>query len=277
MIERVLRNNRWQLLLLAAWMAGSAPITGAQLSAVPDAAGAKAIASETPPAFDVATIKPAAPSSDGHTHINYPPGGRFSAFNITLRALMQWAYGMPESQILDAPSWLSSDRFDIEAKTDADTDSRLRGTASDQERELKRRMVQALLAERCGLKLHPESRILPAYDLILAKGGSRLQPSQFSGKSTSVGDAHFNGQGLTTTLIAEQLSKIAGRIVVDKTNLPDRYDLKLQWTPDNAPITDNSAPSLFTAIQEQLGLKLESAKEPIPVLVIDHIEQPSAN
>ena len=256
-------------------MAGSAPITGAQLSAVPNAAGAKAAASEALLTFDVATIKPAAPYPG--TSINYPAGGRFSASNITLLALMQWAYGMPERQILDAPSWFASTRFDIEAKSDAETDSQLRSVAPEQERELKRRMVQALLGERCGLKLHPETRTLPAYDLILAKGGSKLQPSQADGRTVSAGNTYFNGQGLNISLIAQQLSQIAGRVVVDKTNLPDRYDLKLQWTPDNAPITDNSAPSLFTAIQEQLGLRLEPAKEPVPVLVIDHIDQPSAN
>ena len=190
---------------------------------------------------------------------------------------MQWAYGMPERQILDGPSWLASTRFDIEATSDSETDSRLRGIASDQEREVKRRMVQALLAERYGLKLHRETRELPAYDLMLAKGGARLQPSQFNGKSINTGRTYFNGQGLTMTLIAEELSQLAGRIVVDKTKLPDRYDLKLQWSPDDAPVTDNSAPSLFTAIQEQLGLKLEPAKEAVPVLVIDHVEQPSAN
>ncbi len=79
------------------------------------------------------------------------------------------------------------------------------------------------------------------------------------------------------TLIAEELSLITGRVVVDKTNLSDRYDFKLQWTNDDAPATDNSAPSLFTAIQEQLGLKLEPAKEAAPVLIIDHVELPTPN
>jgi uncharacterized protein (TIGR03435 family) len=203
------------------------------------------------PTFEVATIKPTGPSSDGHTHINYPPGDRFSATNITLLALMQWAYSMPERQILDGPPWLGSTRFDIQAK--ADTSDEIKGLTSEQDRDLKRRMVQALLADRFHLTLHQETRVRPAYDLILAKGGSKLQPTQSNGKSIGTGSTHFNGQGLTMTLIAEELSRITGRIVVDKTNLTDRYDLKLQWSPDDAPVTDNSAPSLFTAIQEQLG------------------------
>lgn len=227
------------------------------------------------PAFEVATIKPAAPSPDGHTHINYPPNDRFSAINITLAALMQWAYGMPEKQILDGPAWLGSIRFDIEAKTEAD--ERAKNLAAAEDRDLKRRMVQTLLADRFQLKVHQETRTLPAYDLQLAKGGSKLQPTHSNGKSIGIGHNHFTGEGLTTTLIAEELSQIAGRVVVDRTDLDGRYDVKLLWTPDDAAPTDNSAPSLFTAIQEQLGLKLEPAKEPVPVLVIDHIDLPTPN
>ena len=225
--------------------------------------------------FEVATIKPAAPSPDGHTHINYPMGDRFSAANITLLALMQWAYNMPEKQILNGPSWLSSTRFDIQAES-APSDQ-AKHLTSEQDRDLKRRMLQALFADRFHLKLHQETRNLPAYDLVLAKGGSKLKPSHSNGRTVGRGRAYFNAEGLTTSLIAEELSQIAGRIVVDKTNLSGRYDLKLQWTPDDAPATNNSAPSFFTAVQEQLGLKLESAKEAVPVLVIDHIDLPTPN
>jgi uncharacterized protein (TIGR03435 family) len=225
------------------------------------------------PAFEVATIKPTGPSTDGRTHINYPAGDRFSAANITILALMQWAYDMPERQI-DGPGWLASTRFDIQAKADADP---IKGLTSEQDRDLKHRMVQALLAERFHLVVHRETRTLPAYDLIVAKGGAKLQLTKSNGKSIGTGHTHFNGEGLSMILIAEELSKISGRVVVDKTNLFDRYDFKLQWSPDDVPATDNSAPSLFTAIQEQLGLKLESAKEPVPVLVIDHVEPPTPN
>jgi uncharacterized protein (TIGR03435 family) len=231
---------------------------------------------QTPaPAFEVATIKPAATPSDGHTHINYPPNDRFSASNITILALMQWAYGMPEKQILEGPAWLASTRFDIQAE--ADIGEKMKTLTSEQGNELKRRMVQALLADRFQLKLHPETRTLPAYDLVLAKGGEKLQPSKSNGKSIGVGRTHFNGEGLDMTSIAEELSKVAGRVVVDKTGLTGRYDFKLLWTADDAPATDGDPPTLFTAIQEQLGLKLESAKEPVPVFVIDHVDQPTPN
>ncbi len=226
------------------------------------------------PSFEVATIKPTGPSTDGHTHINYPPGDRFSTSNITVLTLMQWAYDMPEKQILDGPPWLGSTRFDIQATADPD---RIKGLTGVQDRDLKRRMVQALLADRFQLKLHQETRALPAYDLVLAKGGLKLQPSKSNGKSFGVGRTHFNGEGLTMTMITEELSLITGHVVVDKTKLADRYDFKLEWAADDAPATDNSAPSLFTAIQEQLGLKLESAKEPVPVLVIDHVEAATPN
>jgi uncharacterized protein (TIGR03435 family) len=226
------------------------------------------------PSFEVATIKPAAPSNDGHTHINYPPDDRFSAQNITLSALMQWAYGMPENQILDGPSWLSSTRFDIQAKADPD---QIKSLTFEQLRELKQQMLQSLFADRFHLKVHQETRVLPAYDLAVAKGGVKLQPSKSNGRSIGMGRTHFNAEGLTSDLIAEELSKITGRVVVDKTKLAGRYDLKMQWTPDDAPATDDSAPSLFTAIQEQLGLKLEPAKEPVPVLVVDRVEQPTPN
>ena len=229
------------------------------------------------PAFEVATIKPAAPSPDGHTHIIYPPDGRFSAINITLVALMEWAYSMPSRQILDGPGWLGSTRFDIQAKSDEATDGRIRKATGEEGREIKRGMVQALLAERYGLKVHTETRVLPAYDLVVAKGGSKLPLTKSDGKTFGTGRNYFHAQGLNMMLIAEQLSQITGRVVVDKTGLPDRYDVKLEWTPDSALAGEGSAPELFTAIQEQLGLKLDAAKEPVPVLVIDHIDAPSAN
>jgi uncharacterized protein (TIGR03435 family) len=233
-------------------------------------------AAQTPtPAFEVATIKPAATPSDGHTHINYPPNDRFSASNITVLALMQWAYATPEKQILDGPAWLGSSRFDIQAE--ADIGEQMKTLTSKEGNELKRRMVQALLADRLQLKLHQETRNLPAYDLVLAKSGQKLQPSKSSGKSIGVRRTSFNGDGLDMTTIAEELSKITGRVVVDKTGLTGRYDFKLAWTADDATAADGDPPTLFTAIQEQLGLKLEPAKEPVPVLVIDHVDQPTPN
>ncbi len=279
----VARRSQGCSFVLLAFLAAGAPfvaqqpaVSGGTPRPTSEANNAQALGSDTAPlAFEVATIKPAAPSPDGHTHINYPPGDRFSAINITLLAVMSWAYQLPQRQILDAPPWFSNTRFDLQAKIDADTTPA--GTSSGQDQARKQRMVQSLLASRCNLKLHGETRVLPAYDLDIAKGGAKLQPSTANGKSVGLGSTHLNVQGLTLPLIAEQLSAISGRIVVDKTGLTGRYDFNLQWAPEDAPLTEGSAPSLFTAIQEQLGLKLESAKEPVSVLVIDGIDQPSAN
>jgi uncharacterized protein (TIGR03435 family) len=228
-------------------------------------------------AFEVATIRPTNPVNDGHTHINYPTGGVFNASNITLAALMEWAYQMPQKQILDGPAWMGTERFDVQAKSDAATDKRLRGMSSEDERALKRRMVQALLEDRFALKTHRETRTLAAYDLVVGKEGSKLQVSTANGKSIGMGREHFNGEGLTMVIIAEELSLIAGKIVVDKTGLEGRYDLKLKWTPDDAVVAEDSAPSLFTAIEEQLGLKLKAAKEPVAVIAVDAVAQPSPN
>jgi uncharacterized protein (TIGR03435 family) len=269
MRKRLERNGGWLVLVGLVWIA-------AMGCASAQTAAAKADASSDA-AFEVATIKPAAPSPDGHTHINYPEGGRFSAINITLLNLMEWAYEMPQKQIVEGPSWMGSTRFDIQATTDGGTDAKLRAMSSEQDRMMKRRMVQRLLEDRFAMKLHRETRVLPAYDLVVAKGGSKLEASKANGKSIGMGRADFHAEGLTTDLIAEQLSRIAGRVVVDKTGLDGRYDLKLKWTPDDAVATEGSPPSLFTAIEEQLGLQLKAAKEPVPVLVIDEIEAPSPN
>ena len=248
---------------------------------LPSARGQQPAPKQTAPvaasglAFEVATIKPAAPSPDGHNHIYYPAGDRFGAQNVTLLMLLDWAYRLPQTQILDAPAWLRSTYFDIDAKLEAADAPANLSDGEDQAR--KRRMVQALLGERCKLKLHGETRVLPAYDLVIAKGGSKLQPSTNGGLSISTGRSRLNEQGLTPAMLAEQLSYVAGRVVVDRTNLSGRFDVKLQWTPDGTPIGENSPPALFTAIQEQLGLRLDSAKEPVDVLVIDHVELPSAN
>jgi uncharacterized protein (TIGR03435 family) len=267
-MKHIERNGCGWLVLVVVWLASTVCACGQTVAS--GIAGADAV-------FEAATIKPAGPSPDGHVHINYPEGGRFSAINITLLNLMEWAYEIPQKQILDGPGWMRSTRFDIQATTDAETDAMLRGMSSEQDRMVKRRMVQRLLEDRFAMKLHRETRVLPAYDLVVAKGGSKLTESKANGKSIGMSRADFHAEGLTMDLVAEQLSRILGRVTVDKTGLDGRYDLKLKWTPDDAVATPDSPPSLFTAIEEQLGLELKAAKEPVAVLVVDHIEAPSPN
>jgi uncharacterized protein (TIGR03435 family) len=143
-------------------------------------------------------------------------------------------------------------------------------------------MLQALLADRFGLKVHEETRILPVYALVLAKGGPKFQPSQINGTTimNSNGQISVAGSDHTVALLAEQLGKMLGRVVVDKTGLDGRFELTLKWTPDDFDsrgVGSADGPSLFTAIQEQLGLRLESQKAPVSVLVIDRIQMPSPN
>jgi uncharacterized protein (TIGR03435 family) len=226
--------------------------------------------------FEVSTIKPTPLVNDGRTHINYPAGGDFSASNVTLMGLLAWAYDMPDKRILNAPDWMSNQRFDLQAKTDAATDIKLRDMDGDDAHAEKRRLVQALLADRFALKLHRETQTLSALDLVV-DGTAKLPASTSNGKRWDMGRTSFRGTGLTSEIIAEQLSRVAGRVVVDRTGLTGNYDLTLEWSPDDGGAPNTNSPGFFRAIQEELGLKLVPAKEPLEVLVLDHVEQPSAN
>jgi uncharacterized protein (TIGR03435 family) len=146
-------------------------------------------------------------------------------------------------------------------------------------------MVQALLADRFQLKTHQETRQLPIYTLVVAKDGPKFKPSKINGTTDDTGRTrlHVAGSDDTISILARELARTLGRVVVNQTGLTGRYDLRLQWTPDDAPppngapLDPSEAPGIFTAIQEQLGLKLESGRGPVPVIVIDSVEMPSAN
>jgi uncharacterized protein (TIGR03435 family) len=253
------------------------------------------------PAYEVASIKPDKSGTDLTMLRTTPVGIR--ANNIALRALIAHAYGVEDYQILGAPSWVASTRFDIEAKvSSADTDA-LHDLSPDQ----RRLMLQPLLAERFQLKVHTEVRNLPLLALVVAKGGPKLQEAKpgdtypngikgFDGQGGAglmhMGPGRLTGQGLPISFLARTLSQQLGSTVEDKTGLTGKYDFTLQWTPDRnaspmspepgqqgpgAATSTDSGPSIFTAIQEQLGLKLESQKGPVEVLVIDHVETPSEN
>jgi uncharacterized protein (TIGR03435 family) len=257
------------------------------------------------PAFEVASIKPDKSGTD-MTMLRTTPVG-FSASNIALKVLIQQAYGIEDNQIVGAPSWLGSARYDIEAKVSSSDTDALHNLSSDQ----RRLMLQPLLADRFQLKVHTEVRDLPVLTLVIAKGGPKLHEAKpgdtypnglkdFNGQGGGPGmmlmrPGQLTGQGLPLSSLARVLTQQLGSTVQDKTGLTGKYDLTLQWTPDRngsampgAPepglqgpgsggSTDASGPSIFSAIQEQLGLKLESQKGPVEVLVIDHVETPSEN
>jgi uncharacterized protein (TIGR03435 family) len=275
MIERfVLKLDFRRKLLVATMMVMGVVVP----SAFGQGGGSPTEATPSTPTFDVASIRENKTSTDGRTHIyRHPDDGQFVAINASMRALLQFAFDMPDAQILNAPEWLRSRNFDVEAKADIAVDSWMHTLDSDHATAAKQKMVQSLLADRFKLVSHVEPRELPVYVLVVAKGGAKLQEAKGGAKFDS-NRAQITDQGASIATLADQLARVVGRPVVDKTGTAGRFDLTLKWTPDNgAPQPDSEGPSIFTAIQEQLGLKLEPAKSAVMVLVIDHVEMPSAN
>ncbi len=198
--------------------------------------------------------------------------------------LIHWAYEMPETRILDAPGWATSTFFNIDAETDPAVGQQLHNLKADEGRKLKEHMVQTLLEDRFKLATHAEERNLPLYLLVPSKQGARVGEVQSGGTTINYGRDHLEVQGENSmSLLAEVLSEVVGRPVVDKTGIVGRYHLTLKWTPDdavrlvNGAAEPDSGPSIFTALEEQLGLKLQPQKGPVPVLVIDHVAMPSGN
>ena len=247
------------------------------------AAPAQTTQTSAPPTFDVASIHVHTPAPyEGTKIISSPNSGNFQTVNLTLKALMEDAFDMPRSRIFNAPGWTSSQPFDIEAKSDDALERRLHDLPPDQARPIKLAMIQALLVNRFGLKTHREQRELPIYELVVARSGSKLSPSKFDGLLIHHNLGSLNAQGITLPVIAQELSHASGRVVINKTNLPGRFDIDLRWQPDDQPPVrlngdELNLPSIFTAVQEQLGLRLESAKGSVEVLVIDDVHQPTEN
>jgi uncharacterized protein (TIGR03435 family) len=219
--------------------------------------------------FEVASVKPT--DTQGSFTFDFPPGGRFSGRNLTVQNLLRIAYGLQDYQISGAPGWIDSAGFDIQARAAA--------SPSEPTREQVREMIQALLADRFQLVVHRETRQLPIYALVVAKGGPRLQAADTDvGRPKSmVGQMVVRRMSMTT--LGNILAFDAKRPVRDETGLNGEFAFKLEWTPGlgESDAGPSPRPSLFTAVQEQLGLKLESAKGPIEVLVIDHVGKPSEN
>jgi len=259
-------------------------LTAASLTLLVPPARAQASQPAASDTFDVISIHQNNTATDGHHHMyNNPSDSHFRAVNLSLKDLIQFAYALPKSQILGAPPWLDSTMFDIDAKSGPSIDAEFQALPSDQARRRKQLMVQALLADRCKLAAHQETRELPVYALVVAKGGPKFKPSEINGTTINTGRSrlHIAGTDDTVAILARELAQVLGRVVLNNTGISGRYDLTLQWTPDdvltNGAPDPNLPPGIFTAIQEQLGLKLESTKGPVPVLVLDHVETPSAN
>ncbi|HLH31851.1 MAG TPA: TIGR03435 family protein [Terriglobia bacterium] len=224
---------------------------------------------QRPASFDVATIKRAVPDAVGSSGED-GRNGVLKMWNVSLKRCIRYAYNIPEDQVLGGPKWIDELRYDILAKVDHSVD----------EPELLT-MLQPLLAERFKLKLHHETRLMPGYILTVAKGGIKAtvaDPNRHSGGNGGRGFIDSRASQLSGLTI--RLSALLERPVLDMTGDKRKFDFHLQWNPQDTLGGDaatSDSPSLTTALQEQLGLKLESRKVNADVLVVDRAELPSEN
>jgi bla regulator protein blaR1 len=243
------------------------------------------------PAFEVASVKPSQPDARGST-FNFTTGGGLTVQNGTLRGIIEMAYDVRDFQISGGPAWLDTAHYDLFAKSAASDP--LMQTATRQERIAEsRRRLQTLLAERFQLKVHRETKQLPVFALVVGKNGSKLKnladAAADAGGGINSGCGRMTGTRTQMANLALVLSRQLGRPVLDRTELAGRYDFQMEWTPDNGPRaapaeggspgagSSADGPSIFTALQEQLGLKLDSTKAPVEIVVVDHAEKAEGN
>ena|SRR5215469_5020856 len=259
----------------------------------------------TTPKFEVASVKSASPDSK-FMMLQPTPGGRLNITNLTLKNMIGSAWGVQPFQIFSGPAWIDSVRYDVSAKAE--------GAAKMPELM---QMLRSLLADRFQLVIHRETKELPIFALVLARKDGKLGPQLVESKEGSctspdptkppappdpakgptlacgqlfVGIQQLRGLAISIRRLPPTLSRFLGRNVIDQTGLNGTYDVTLQWTPDDAqlagylppgapkpPLSDTAGPSIFAALQEQLGLKLEATKGPVEVLVIDQVERPDEN
>jgi uncharacterized protein (TIGR03435 family) len=229
-------------------------------------------------AFEVASIKPADPNAHGSSSNT---DRRFVTIkNWTVKRLVQRAFGVEDYQITGGPNWLDSYHFDINAKVD-EAEPELKG---EEGQKRLRAMFQSLLAERFGFEFHRETKTLSVYNLVTAKNGFKLTPVEGNGsQSMSSGNGRLTCKGVDMPALAVFLSRTMERPVLDATTVSGVFDFKLEWSQQQDPgakapdANEAAGPSIFTALQEQLGLKLESTKGPVEIIVVDHAEKPTEN
>ena len=245
--------------------------------------------------FDVATIRLAPPpDANFHVSVSSPPhSSRFEATNLPIKALLQIAYGF-DAPVVGAPDWTTNTFYNIQARSDEAADARLAKLTDNEVRLEKRNAIRVLLAERLGLKTHLETRNSSIYNLVVGKGGVKMQavptpapsadgeapPPPPPANVQAHGSQHgleFVGSNASMRAITGALSSMVEAPVVDKTGLTGAYNYTLQFGREWSANDPESWPSIFTAVQEQLGLKLEAVHESVPNLVIDHITKPTEN
>jgi uncharacterized protein (TIGR03435 family) len=239
------------------------------------------------PQFDAASVKPSSPGDIRGSTFEFIPGGGLRITNGTLRGILETAYSVRDFQIVGGPGWLNSDQWEIYARSNPGGPSDIAET---------RRKLQALLAQRFQLKAHREIRELPIYALVVAKGGSKLATVPSQNAEGSVAGIHAECGRMTGTMtsiknLTVYLERQVRRPVVDRTGLTGRYDFQLDWESDAGPCAasavdgaargaggdSSDGPSLFTALQEKLGLKLESTRGPVEVIVVDRADKADDN
>lgn len=286
------RPSRVLRLVCVGWIA-----VGLMGSSVTAHCVAQAAASSSP-RFMVATIKPGDPNRAESGDIGLDSSGSFDAKSQSLKELLEFAqnfgYYDVDQRIVGGPRWIGSSKFDVEAKCDEETARAFAKMPLKEQLRVEEEMVQALLTDRFKLRTHHEVRRLVVLALVRVKGGLKINTSAEAGEEDPSGAEGPPGQweahGETMREFASNLSalpEVGGRIVVDKTGLRGTFDFALKWTPeaisdvppafDGGRKSDSPAPSLFTALEEQLGLKLKLTKEPVDVIVIDSAEPPTAN
>jgi len=233
--------------------------------------------------FEVASIRPQAP--DDHTFFVRPPNrGQFTANGAVAKLVVMLAYDVQESQLTGGPGWFATEKWDIQAKSEND----------QHDVNETRLMLQQLLADRFGLRLHRSTEQRPVYVLTVNKGGPKFKASEATRMDLQAGRNSIFLRGGTIDRLTAVLATALGRPVVDRTRLMGSYDISVQW--DDAPVRNGGLPgtgdspstpaatsvendrgSIFTAISDQLGLRLEAQRAPVDVLVIDDIKRPSAN
>ncbi len=236
--------------------------------------------------FDVVSIKPSDPLSH-NVHIGVSASGSFEAVGITLKGLITQAYDVRPFQLVGLSGWMDTDRYEIHTKdeTPGPSEAELAKMTEEQRNAYHDRFLakmRALLAERFQLKVHRETKEMPVYVLTVAKDGSKLRTPPDNGspggnltaRRNSEGKSEVIGEKLPVASLAWFLQGTVERTIIDRTGLTGKYDFTLTYAPEMGDIT---GPSIFTALQEQLGLKLESGKGPVDVVVIDSAEKPSAN
>jgi uncharacterized protein (TIGR03435 family) len=231
------------------------------------------------PAFEAASVKVSSPGEQ--VRMRREPG-RITISNFSLRAMVRYAYDVQETQILGGPAWFDSERWDIAATAGREI--------TEDER---RRMLQTLLNDRFRMTIRHDSKELPVYALVVAKNGSKLTPGKAGNPErvemgvSGAGLHQMRGQSVPLSTMAKVLSGPSGRIVIDRTGLAGSFDYQLEWVPDpaNMPMINGAkpdgskldGPSIFTAVQEELGLRLEATKGPVEILVIESAEKATEN